>query len=50
MEEVVGEEIGEDFFAGLKDGSFLCKLINKLSPGLIAEKHEKKAEQHFKQV
>ena len=25
LQEVVGEEIGDDFFADLKDGTYLCK-------------------------
>lgn len=50
MEEVVGEEIGEHFYNGLKDGSYLCKLLNKLQPGVIPAKHEKKIGQNFKQV
>ena len=50
MEAVTGEEIGEDFFSHLRDGSYLCRLLNKLKDGLVAKKYETPASGKFKQV
>eukprot|EP00485_Elphidium_margaritaceum_P015567 CAMPEP_0202730118 /NCGR_PEP_ID=MMETSP1385-20130828/186480_1 /ASSEMBLY_ACC=CAM_ASM_000861 /TAXON_ID=933848 /ORGANISM="Elphidium margaritaceum" /LENGTH=317 /DNA_ID=CAMNT_0049396391 /DNA_START=1288 /DNA_END=2241 /DNA_ORIENTATION=- len=37
MEQIVGEQYS-DFFEEIRDGVELCKLLNKIQPGLIAEK------------
>jgi len=50
MEAIVGEPIGDDFFEGLKDGSYLCKLLNRLYPDLVAQKYEKPSSMPFKQL
>eukprot|EP01084_Bolivina_argentea_P096110 172784_1 len=42
METVMGEEYA-DFFEDIKDGVEVCKLLNKIKPGLIAEKKFKKS-------
>ena len=42
MQKVTGEEY-TDFFEDIKDGVELCKLLNKIKPGLIAEKKFKKS-------
>lgn len=50
IEQITEEEIGPDFFSGLKDGSHLCRLLNKLRPGLVASKYETPSTQPFKQL
>lgn len=50
MEAVTQEEIVGDFWEFLHDGSYLCKLINKLQPGIVNEKFEKASTMPFKQV
>jgi len=42
METVMGESY-PDFFEDIRDGVELCKLLNKIKPGLIAEKKFKKS-------
>ena len=42
METVNGESY-PDFFEDIRDGVELCKLLNKIKPGLIAEKKFKKS-------
>jgi hypothetical protein len=46
-EEPVG---GSDFFDGLRDGSHLCRLLNRLEPGLVSQKYESPVTQTFKQL
>lgn len=41
---------GSDFFDGLRDGSHLCKLLNKLRPQLVPQKYETPNTQPFKQL
>lgn len=43
-------EAGDEFWKAVQDGSKLCKVLNKLHPGLIPEKFEKPAIGNFKQV
>ena len=31
MESIVGEPIGDDFFEGLKDGSYLCRWASEMA-------------------
>ena len=50
MEAVTQEEIVGDFWEFLHDGSYLCRLINKLEPGTVPDKMEKPSTQPFKQV
>lgn len=51
MEEITKEYIGDDFFDGLQDGSYLCKLFNKMHPeSVIKPKHEKKTVSKFSQI
>ncbi len=50
MEAVTGEPIEGDFFEFLRDGSYLCKLLNRLQSGLVAIKFETPTTQKFKAV
>ncbi|KAL5486491.1 hypothetical protein EMCRGX_G018979 [Ephydatia muelleri] len=50
LEAIVGESIGQDFWDGLKDGSYLCKVLNKLQPNLVPAKYELPSSQPFKQI
>jgi hypothetical protein len=50
IEAIIEEPISEDFFAGLKDGSVLCRLLNKLQPGLVGQKYETPVAAPFKQL
>ncbi len=50
MEAVTGEPIEGDFFEFLRDGSYLCKLLNQIEPGLVAAKFEVPTTQKFKGV
>jgi hypothetical protein len=45
IEEVTGEKIEGDFHEQLKDGSLLCKLVNKIEKNSIEEKKIKKKEE-----
>ncbi|KAM5294052.1 calponin-3 isoform 1-T1 [Glossophaga mutica] len=40
IEEVTGMSIGPNFQLGLKDGTILCELINKLQPGSVRKVNE----------
>lgn len=40
LEAVSGEPI-EGFFETLKDGSYLCRVLNRLQPGLVPAKYER---------
>ncbi len=44
------ESIDSDFFVGLKDGSFLCRVLNRLQPGLVDRRCEGPKQSPFKQV
>ena len=35
VKEIVGRDLGDDFQAGLKDGTALCELINTIQPGAV---------------
>ncbi len=50
LEAVAEEGIGENFFEGLKDGSYLCRVLNKLEPGLVKREREVPAKTTFQQV
>mmetsp|Transcript_9730 Transcript_9730/g.14724 ORF Transcript_9730/g.14724 Transcript_9730/m.14724 type:complete len:164 (-) Transcript_9730:76-567(-) len=42
MEAAVGRPIGEDFHESLKDGVFLCDLLNKIHPGAVKKVNKMK--------
>lgn len=50
LEAVTGEEIIGDFWEFLHDGSYLCRLINKLEPGTVNKKLETPSTAPFKQM
>ena len=50
MEAVTQEEIVGDFWDFLHDGSYLCRLINKLDEGTVTKKFETPSTMPFKQV
>lgn len=39
IEEITGEKFSnpDDFQASLKDGQLLCKLVNKIKPGIVKQ-------------
>ncbi|GBG30485.1 Calponin-1 [Hondaea fermentalgiana] len=48
LEELTGEDVGEDLLESLKDGTILCKAMNAVKPGVIKKIHE--SSMPFKQM
>lgn len=50
IERIIEEKLEGDFITAIQDGSKLCKLLNKLQPGLLPAKFEKPTTLQMKKV